>query len=839
MNNGFFLEDETDSPAVRQDRDREILSHVGCKGCPLKRGIDSPQMEPYGDGKKGILLLGEAPGEDEDIEGRPFVGRSGGKLEWALGRVDIDMDKDCYRQNAIQCWPGKGNEYPGDGIADRCRPRLEKQIGELKPKVIVALGRPAMKALLFDDAPKKVQSQMKSVSGGMMTRMRGRIIPSRTWGCPVLVSLHPSWYLRNDKEEELLVDDMSLIWKAMEYYGKPMQDKIIDRGGLVTDFKRVKEFLLEAIINEKVSYDFETTSLNPYDKDNKILVVSVVAEYGSWNYTHPMVRCIPVDWPKIWTDEHRKEIKILLQKLIQSKSTKIVHNVQFEHQWGEQKLFADMKGDVWDTMVVAHVLDGRDRTTNLDFQVWQMTGDVYGQNLDKSNLLSHRLEDVAVYGCKDAYYAYMLKKEQEQALNEKGNEGLKKAAEFYQRGILPLSRMTMKGLGIDVEKGEQLLAEFSSEIEKIDKKIRDSEFTQKYEKKCGKKFNPNSGDHVGEVLFKICGIEAVKKTATGKKPSVDESALRMIAEKEKGDIGDFVSDILRGRKLKKTKGTYIEPILNKRDSSDILHPLYNLHIANSYRSSSENPNFQNIPVRDPDMARVREVFVPHIGQWYLEGDVKGLEIAMMAMYSKDRRLTECLVGGYDLHKEWAAKMYGKPVDEVTSEERDRTKSYFVFAEFYGDYWEQIAPNFPHRHPKFIEELEFELRREFKGVFAWRKKRVKEYKDKGYADNYLGFRRLAPMKRNELLNFPIQSTGFLLVLAGIVDMDDLITKKKMKSCMVAQGHDSVLFDEFEDEIDETIGAFSGFMGKRRFPWMGKIPLKVEWKIGRNWGQMEKI
>jgi len=165
-------------------------SKTGCELCALHTRCKSPRMEPFGDGERGIYILGQSPGATEDEEGRQFIGQSGEFLEERLRAIGIDRDKDCWLDNAVQCCPGK-HKVEAKHIR-ACRPRVVKHIEKLKPSLILVLGAEAM------------QSVFLGLPIAPVMAMRGRMIPSQEFGVWVGCLLHPSYVIRQGEPKDLV-----------------------------------------------------------------------------------------------------------------------------------------------------------------------------------------------------------------------------------------------------------------------------------------------------------------------------------------------------------------------------------------------------------------------------------------------------------------------------------------------------------------------------------------------------------------------------------------------------------------------------------------------------------
>jgi DNA polymerase-1 len=244
-----------------------------------------------------------------------------------------------------------------------------------------------------------------------------------------------------------------------------------------------------------------------------------------------------------------------------------------------------------------------------------------------------------------------------------------------------------------------------------------------------------------------------------------------------------------------------------------------------------------VPIHDKRSAQIRRVYVP-TNDLFLESDYSGNEVRHLAMASKDKRLIELLREHYDFHKEWASKIYGKPLDRITDEERFHSKNGFVFPSFYLASAETVAAylKIPIERAR---ELQTELWKEFGGVKAWQMSMIDFYNKHGYVEAFTGFRFYGPLESEKICNYVIQSVSFHTLLAGLTDIYRYILDKKLVSFMPAQIHDSALFDVKASEEEEIREVSIRILTTPKWEWQKIVPLEIGWKRGKNWYEIEKI
>jgi uracil-DNA glycosylase family 4 len=333
-----------------------------CGECGLYKVCKSPKMPPSGDGKKRILVLAEAPGEEEDKRGVQLVGNSGRYLNEELRRLGVDMRRDCWLTNSLICRP-PDNVIDDLQKIDHCRPNLTKTLNELKPEVIIPIGEVSIRSLLplvFKD---------KDISG--MSRWAGWKIPSQklnAWICP---TWHPAYLLRQkDREPVLELHFRRHLEQAIKCKGRPWDEvpTYKDQIRRLHDSHKAARAIRKIIkLGGLTSFDFETNMLKPEGKGSRILSCSICWR-GKQTIAYP------------W---HGEAIDATIEYL-RSPLPKIGANNRFEHRWAVQKLKTRIRNWVWDCVVDAHLLDNRKGIISVKFQAFAQLGvEAYNDHIEQ------------------------------------------------------------------------------------------------------------------------------------------------------------------------------------------------------------------------------------------------------------------------------------------------------------------------------------------------------------------------------------------------------------------------------------------------------------------------
>lgn len=790
---------------------------LDCEVCGLYKQCKSPRMGLFGEGRKGILIVGEAPGAEEDEKGIPFVGRSGQLLSSVLRREGIFMDKDCWRTNVVQCRP-PNNRTPTKEEIRCCKSRFEEAISSVSPKVILCLGAVAIQGVL-DDMP----------FSASVSKLSGLAIPSFRRNCWVVCSYHPAYFVRNGGK------DLCLLFDAVKKVKECLNVSIVQRRVEEDDFVLLEDFdevvsFLERIstIDKPVAMDYETNCLSPFEAGSKLLTVSLVYDSGG--------ACIPLEHREArWDEQQLKQIYSLLAKFLTSDVPKIIHNWNFEEVWSRAKLGVSINNVVRDTEVFQHILDGRRGASSLGFQTYVRWGTTYKTEVNRTNLDKESLDRVARYNYLDSKYTLLLKQEQD----KESTESFEKAYALFHRALPIMADFTYCGVKVDKEWLEEFSKQIEGELVDIEKNRESLPILKEFEKQTGHRWNSASYKDRKILFYDMLGLRPVKTTVAGN-DAVDKDSLEAMRMQVAGraELEKFFDGLILESKLRKLYSTYIVGIKEVIGADGHLHPSFHLHTTESYRSSSSDPNLQNIPARDGILSRVRRAMVA-TNDLIMEADFSGLEVRIAASLSNDRNLIEDICSGQDTHRYWASRLYQKPPEEITGEERTLVKGAFVFALIYGSYWKTIAHNLelPEEHVRRLEE---EFWQRHYGLARWRQNMVDFYRINGYIETVFGFRRYAPLNEKQIYNTPIQSSAFHVVLSVIIEVYRRMREEGLRSYMFGQIHDSLLFDVFADEAVDIVRITEESIDKvcKSLDWL-KTPLKVKWKASKSMLLEEEI
>ena len=363
MNNGFFSKREVES------KTRPTGKSLSCTACGLYKDVVSPKMKPFGEFKKGIMNIGEFPGETDDKRGKQWQGKAGKFLEKTYKSIGIDLFEDCININAINCRPinDKGSDrLPTAPEIDNCRKIVLAAIEKYKPKVIILFGQFALQSIIGHRWKKDL---------GSIQKWRGWNIPDQDFKCFICPVFHPTYVIRQIEQD----DCTEIIWRKdlknaifcidreFPIPNEPEIEIIEDLTEL--NFIPVKDHLnfkdenakIKAKIEYKtIAFDYETTGLKPHAEGHRIVCASI-ADTEDHAYVFMM--------PKT-----RKERLPFIEILKNPNIRKVAQNMKFEHTWSVVRLNTEVVNWHFDTMLASHTLDNREGVTGLKFQTYVQFG---------------------------------------------------------------------------------------------------------------------------------------------------------------------------------------------------------------------------------------------------------------------------------------------------------------------------------------------------------------------------------------------------------------------------------------------------------------------------------
>ena len=385
-----------------------------------------------------------------------------------------------------------------------------------------------------------------------------------------------------------------------------------------------------------------------------------------------------------------------------------------------------------------------------------------------------------------------------------------------------LSDMEKTGVYVDTNIIDDMKEDLEARLSLITKKI--------YEL-AGKEFNINSPKQLGDVLFIDLGLPAPKSNKTGFK--TDVKVLQRLV-----DYHPIIEHILNYRNLAKIESTYLDGLKDYIHKDGLVHTIYKQTLTRTGRLSSVEPNLQNIPVRNEEGRKVRKAFLPQ-HDTFLSIDYSQIELRILAHLSGDEELIKAFNNDQDIHTKVAADIFDISEDQVTKNQR-RTAKAVIFGIVYGISGYGLGENLelkPSEAKKYIDKY-LSL---YPKVDAYMKHNIKTAYETGYVRTMFNRKRVIDELTNSnymirqsgermALNTPIQGTASDIMKMAMIKVYDEMNKHKFKSKIVMQVHDELIFDVFNDELDELIKVAKDAMENI---YKISVPFKVSADTGKNW------
>ena len=587
---------------------------------------------------------------------------------------------------------------------------------------------------------------------------------------------------------------------------------------LVENEEDIKKLAQKFLSEKIVVLDTETTSTSAIDAE-LVGLSFAICEHEAYYVPIPPQR-----------DEAQRIVEIFRPVYENEQIVKVGQNLKYDlevlHNYN-----ITLQGPMWDTMI-AHYLIQPELRHNMDYMAETY---LHYKTIHIDELIGPRgkgqrsmrdldPKDVYEYACEDADITLQLKNKLEPELKKHDCERL-----FYdiEMPLMPvLAEMEMNGVRIDTESLNETSRQLTQRMLDIEQRIYQL---------AGQQFNIASPKQVGEILFdKLKIVEKAKKTKTGQYVTSEE-VLQQLKNKH-----EIVADILEHRGLKKLIGTYIEALpklVNPRTGH--IHTSFNQTITATGRLSSSDPNLQNIPIRGEDGKEIRKAFVPEPDCLFFSADYSQIELRVMAHLSGDEHMIEVFREGKDLHAATAANIYKKPIDEVTRDERTKSKR-ANFGIIYGITVFGLAErlDIPRDEAKMLIDGYFET---FPQVHDYMEQSKEIARRQGYVTTLFGRRRYLPdinsanatvrsFAERNAINAPIQGTAADIIKVAMIRIYQRFKAEGIKSKMILQVHDELNFSVCPEEKEKVQAIV---LEEMQNAFQMRVPLVADSGFGENW------
>ena len=588
---------------------------------------------------------------------------------------------------------------------------------------------------------------------------------------------------------------------------------------IIESFEELKLLVEKMMEQEIVAFDTETEGLNALETN--IVGISFSWRKGVGYY-------LPIKNNK---SVYEKSFEILKPFFESTKIIKVGHNIKFDIQV-LMKYNVKVSSPIYDTMV-AHYLINPDMRHNLDtlsesylnYSPISIESLIGKKGKNQISMRDVSIDKIKNYASEDADITLRLK-----GIFDKEIEVNNLSKIFYDIEIPMinvLSEMEAEGIKIDTSYLKKLDKEFEDDLEKLKKEIF---------KKCGEEFNLNSPKQLGEILFdKLKLVSKPKKTKTGQY-STSEEVLSSLANDHR-----IIENILEWRSLDKLQNTYVKSLPNEVSNlTNRVHSSFNQTVTTTGRLSSNNPNLQNIPIRTDNGQKIRKAFIPRNDDYIImAADYSQIELRVIASISNEENMIDAFVNNQDIHTMTASKIYNVDPENVSREQRGNAKT-VNFGIIYGVSAFGLSQQTDLNRSESKQMIDNYFLN-YPGLKKYMSDQIDFARNNGYVETIMGRRRylqninsqnnmLRSGAERNAINAPIQGSAADIIKIAMININSEFKKQSLKSKMLLQVHDELVFDVHNSEKDRIQDIVKTTMESAV---KLKVPLKIDLEFGKNW------
>ncbi len=863
-------------------------------------------IDGVGSKESKIMIVGLNPGAEECETQIPFTGRAGKKLDECLIAAGLVRD-EIFITNLVRCKTPRVEKRAGVH-QDReplmrelktCKPYLEAEIAEIKPNVIILLGNIVSKNLIG-------KSGVTSIHGTpyWSEEFQATCIPFMHPSALIRPFSKP-------QDELDFIEDLKFAKESSLTNDFQEKTKLDTNYILCDTVEKVRSLIRRLTQLEEYVFDIETTGLNPDTSDllgisfswkegtgcyvpfntwfrffseeefdeldnqdiKRLEVIETYVEEGKKMKKKRRIGTMTYALESFWTEAQLEDFLPFLKGAISTDHIrKIGHNLAFDVCYLNKKWNIDILHGNYCTMLADYLPDpermGDRALEDLAWKLTDMGGYDEGLKAErKTGFINVDLPELAHYGSADSDCTYRIYLKQKEIIAP--------YLELLKTILVPLSiairEMEYNGVKVDIEGVLKLEKEYQGKIDKFEGKLLqledvakhisnyegeqykiikakylNSKISKKRYPDCDdyilpkiKKFNSGSPKNLRE-LFEFLNISTGAKTKTGL-TATDEKTLLSLKGKHK-----VIDHILELRHLKKIHSTYLKPIPERAAYDGRLHTSYRLDKTATGRLSSSKPNLQNIP-KKKDGKDIRNTFIASEGNIMVECDLKQIEYRVLAHFVNDEKMIRDIEDGLDIHRRIASEIYGIPEDEVTDDQRSRSKT-ATFGVPYGRSAKSLAAEF-NMPVDEAEDFRNALLLRYPKVKAWIDAVIAKAKELGYIKTFFGRIRYLPKindndfqtreaEERKVVATCIQGTASDILSTYTINIGRKLKAMKSKTKMILTVHDALFFDIPKNEVKEVIKMVQTEM-ERPINWSNKdirVPIETDTKIGTRWGSL---
>jgi len=594
----------------------------------------------------------------------------------------------------------------------------------------------------------------------------------------------------------------------------------------IMDIAGLQKLIARLESAERFALDTETTSTNPMQANLVGLSFAVCAHQAFY---------IPCAHNYLGAPEQldRKTVLDRLRPVLENPEIKKVgQNIKYD--WMVLARHGiNLAGVAFDTMLASYLLDPSKRAHNLDQIALDFLDhktitfeQVAGKGKNAVLFSQVALDKATPYACEDADITLMAY----DVLNSKLKElGLDELMASVEMPLVPvLMQMEMRGTGLDVSRLHELSGAFKQQLDALEGSIYGL---------AGESFNINSSQQLGRILFEKLKLPIQKKTKKKTGFSTDVNVLTTLAE-----YHELPAFILKHRTLAKLKSTYTDALIDLvNPRTGRIHTSYNQTVTATGRLSSSDPNLQNIPIRTAEGRKIRKAFIPRRDWQLVSADYSQVELRILAHYSEDEILIKAFMEDEDIHTRTACEVF-QVTPEVLSAELRRQAKAINFGIIYGMSAFGLSKQLEISR-KMAQTFIDQYFARYSGVKRFLEQTIAEARDTQQTSTLLGRIRILTdinssnhiirqAAERTAINTPIQGSAADLIKVAMIQVNQALNEKKLKSAMLLTVHDELVFEVPPDELQTVTRLVKDIM---EGVWELKVPLKINIAHGNNWDE----
>ena len=585
------------------------------------------------------------------------------------------------------------------------------------------------------------------------------------------------------------------------------------------DTPKAQKMLVQNLMEQRaVCFDTETTSLNEME-----------AELVGMSFSYR--KCLAYYIPLSENREECLETLEIFKPFFEKKDVlKIAHNLKFDYKI--LNLYGvEIKGNLFDTMIAHYLLnpDGRHgmdylSEIYLNYKPVSIETIIGKKGKNQGNFRDADLRVQTDYAAEDADVTFQLYEIFEPQLKKENLEDLFYKVEMPLMEVL--AKMEIAGISLDENWLKQESKDLENDLKELETKIFEL---------SGEEFNMNSPRQLGEILFDKMQLDPkAKKTKTGQYQT-SEDVLQKLSSKH-----EIIPHILEYRTYQKLKSTYVDALPSQIDKDDNrVHTNFSQTTAATGRLASVNPNLQNIPIRTLRGQQIRGAFVADDGKKLISADYSQIELRLIAEIAGEENMIEAFKKGEDIHASTASKLFDVPLEEVSKIQRSQAKT-VNFGIIYGQGAFALAEQTGLSRSEAKQMIE-EYYKTYPKLKEWMAMQVDKARELGYVETILKRKRhlkdinsgnfvVKGHAERNAVNAPIQGSAADIIKIAMINIQEKLEEKNLKTKMLLQVHDELVFESPENEVETASKLIKTEMENAIET---KVPLLVEVGVGKNW------